>query len=579
MAMENITLRVPENNKEIFVEPAIDFIPDLLNTNRNRIQKYKFEINGIPFKVLREKTREELLHNAVRYTDAIKSLIRNRPESSLYVSNNTRKGSTSQTFQDKLYINERALDHESIKNIPIIQTGHEPIFYYPGVWIKNHLTHHLAKKLGGVGVNMIVDNDACNRGFIYVPVLSERSASIRRVALIKNKDSVAYEEIVLDDIGMLLQFKDEVISILRKNVLNENVKTTVEHMQAAFEEFINRIVEYHQSGCVDMVGLLTSVRSELEENFSIDNLEVPVSWMCDTDGFYHFFLHILYNADRFLKIYNKELAEYRSAHKIRSKANPLPELKVVGSLVELPFWVWSKGGQRSKCYMQDDGEFVKITNRENVLCTLKKGEEVVENISRLKKSLEARFKIRSRAITTSMFSRLFFSDLFIHGIGGAKYDNITNEIIKEFFEIYPPAFVAISANVFLPLETFDLEAGALQVLQHDLEDMRYNPERYASGNVQNDTKFIRIVKEKQRLIAEMVVCGKDEKKRYFDQIKKLNKLMLIKVEGIFQKKQSEISTIHGKLAYNEVIKFREYPTCIYPMRIMKDYFSNVFCGV
>ncbi|HHT9129564.1 MAG TPA: hypothetical protein ACFYEC_01700, partial [Candidatus Brocadiaceae bacterium] len=425
--------------------------------------------------------------------------------------------------------------------------------------------------------NMIVDNDACNRDFIYIPVLSERPASIRKVALIKNKDNVAYEEIVLDDIGMLLQFKDEVISILRKNVLNENVKTTVECMQDTFEECINRIMEYHQRGCVDMVGLLTSERSEREENFSIDNLEVPVSWMCDTDGFYHFFLHILYNADRFSKIYNKKLAEYRSAHKIRSKANPLPELKVVGSLVELPFWVWSKGEQRSKCYLQDDGEFVKITNRESVLCTLKKGEEVGENMLRLKKSLEARFKIRPRAITTSMFSRLFFSDLFIHGMGGAKYDKITDEIIKEFFGIDPPAFVTISANVFLPLESFDLEAGALQVLQHDLKDMRYNPERYASGKVQNDTKFIRMVKEKQRLIAEMAVCGKDEKKRYFDQIKELNKLMLTKGEAEFQKKQSEIDIIHNKLAYNEVVKFREYPTCIYPVGVMRDYFLNVFC--
>ncbi|MBU6391361.1 MAG: hypothetical protein KGQ83_03905 [Planctomycetes bacterium] len=577
--MKNITLQVPEDNKDLFLEPAIDRIPDLLNINRNRIQNYKFEINGIPFKVLREKTREELLHNAVLYTNAVKSLIRNQPESCLCVSHNTRKGLPSQTFQDKLYINEHALDRESIKNIPIIQTGHEPIFYYPGVWIKNHLIQYLAMKLGGIGVNMIVDNDACNRGFIYIPTLSEKPASIRKVALIKNKDNVAYEEIALDDIGMLRQFKDEVISLLRKNVLNENVKIPAEYMQDTFEEFINRIMEYHQRGCVDMVGLLTSARSELEEDFSIANFEVPVSWMCDTDGFYHFFLHILYNADRFLKIYNKKLAEYRSVHKIRSKANPLPELKIIGRFVELPFWVWGKGEQRSKCYMQDDGGFIKITNREDVLCTLKKGEEVEENISRLKKSLEARFKIRPRAITTTMFSRLFFSDLFIHGIGGAKYDKITDEIIKEFFGIDPPAFVTISTNVFLSLERFDLEAGALQVLQHDLKDMRYNPERYASGKVQNDTKFINMVKEKQRLIAEMVVCDKDEKKRCFDQIKELNKLILTKVEGEFQKKQSEISTIHDKLAYNEVVKFREYPICIYPMRVMKDYFLNVFCGV
>ena len=56
-------------------------------------------------------------------------------------------------------------NYESIKNIPIIQTGHEPILCHPGVWIKNHLIQYLAKKLDGIGVNMIVDNDACNMGF------------------------------------------------------------------------------------------------------------------------------------------------------------------------------------------------------------------------------------------------------------------------------------------------------------------------------------------------------------------------------------------------------------------------------
>ena len=35
---------------------------------------------------------------------------------------------------------------------------------------------------------------------------------------------------------------------------------------------------------------------------------------------------------------------------------------------------------------------------------------------------ESGVKIRPRAILTTLYSRLFLSDLFIHGIGGAKYD-------------------------------------------------------------------------------------------------------------------------------------------------------------
>ena len=34
-------------------------------------------------------------------------------------------------------------------------------------------------------------------------------------------------------------------------------------------------------------------------------------------------------------------------------------------------------------------------------------------------------KLRSRALTTTMFVRLFLADAFLHGIGGAKYDEVT----------------------------------------------------------------------------------------------------------------------------------------------------------
>ena len=31
-----------------------------------------------------------------------------------------------------------------------------------------------------------------------------------------------------------------------------------------------------------------------------------------------------------------------------------------------------------------------------------------------------------------------------------------------------------------------------------------------------------------------------------------------------------------KLAYNEVVRFREYPLCLYPKKILRDYLLNVF---
>src|SRR3989338_6227618 len=232
MAMKNISYEIPKNNREVFLEPAIEHIPELALENRRKISGYKFEINGVPFQILRDKTRMEILRKAVYYTNRIKSLLRKDPSGPyLYDRNNMKKDTPLQVAQDKLCVNELTLDYETIKKIPIIQTGHEPILYHPGIWIKNHLAHYLVKKLGGISVNMIVDNDACNMGLMYVPILSKISASVGKVAFVKNKDHVACEEIVFDDFEPILQFKEEVIDLLSKNILREDVKTIVETVQ------------------------------------------------------------------------------------------------------------------------------------------------------------------------------------------------------------------------------------------------------------------------------------------------------------------------------------------------------------
>ncbi len=577
MAMKNITYEIPKNNREVFLYPALDRIPELILENRRKIHSYTFEINGIPFQEFRDKTRMEVLRQAVCYSNGIKSLIRKDPSGQRrYDRNRIQKDTSVQAAQDKLCINELTLDYETIKNIPIIQTGHEPILYHPGIWIKNHLTHYVANKLDGIGVNKIVDNDGCNMGFMYVPILSEKSASVGKVALVRDKDHVAYEEIVFDDFESIRQFKEEVIGLLSKNILREDIKTTIENMQDMFEQFVNRIDAYYQQGCRDMVGLLTAARRSLEEDFGIENLEAPVSWMCDTDGFYHFLLHILDEAERFVKIYNEKLAEYRRIHKIRSKANPLPDLKVLGDSIEIPFWVWKTGGQRSKCYMKNEGDDIKITDGAEVLVTLKKGDDVINTITRLKTLMEAGIKIRPRAITTTMFSRLFFSDVFIHGIGGAKYDTITDEIIKEFFGIDPPGFVTISATLFLPFVSYDVDVKELRELQRAISDMCYNPERYAPEDVQNVPEFMNRVHEKQRLIRMMAAGNSKEKRRYFGRIKELNRLMLSQIDPEMQKKQDEMQEIRNKLVFNEAARFREYPVCLYPTKVLREYMQSVF---
>ena len=570
MAMKNICYETPKNDKEVFIEPEISRILDLTRENKAILQQCRFSVNGISFQALRDKTREELLLKAVQYTNGIRALLRKAPCKWDFTGS-------------------------SVCKVPIIQTGHEPIFYHPGLWIKNHLAHHIAQAVGGIGINIIVDNDACTMGFLSVPTVSENSLYVQKIPLVTGKDRVAYEEIVFDDVTILLRFRDEVVALLKKNTLNadalngkpmgkdsaiqplrKNTKTTITDMRAAFEGYFAHAVACRERGCVDMVGLLTAARVAMEEDFQIKNLEIPVSLMCNTDGFYHFFLHIVHNAVQFARIYNAKLSEYRGIHKIRSKANPLPDLDVGNNVTELPFWVWKQGEERKRCYLLNEGNLLKITDGTHVVAILEKNEAGSENVQKLRALQEDRIKLRPRAITTTMFSRWLFSDVFIHGIGGAKYDTITDEIIREFFGISPPSYVTTSATLFLPLNFLDRDIGELQQVQRELRDMPHNPERYASKEMLNDTGFAYRVKEKKRILSVIEGCGMDEKKACFYQIKALNKLLFDQIQAEFLNKQNEQNALMNGLAHESALKFREYPVCLFPTDYLRVRHTNVF---
>ena len=52
---------------------------------------------------------------------------------------------------------------------PLVVTGHQPELFHPGVWVKNFATAAIARAHGGLGLNLIVDNDLPKSASIRVP--------------------------------------------------------------------------------------------------------------------------------------------------------------------------------------------------------------------------------------------------------------------------------------------------------------------------------------------------------------------------------------------------------------------------
>jgi hypothetical protein len=538
----------PKKNKEIFIEPAYEDIPGLIDLNKERFRSYDFHINSIPFSQFREQVRSETLKKAGEYTDKIRSLC-----SKLNISGTE---------------NLSIIKDSNTPEKDIIQTGHSPALAHPGVLIKHSLASRIAKKMNGIGINMVVDNDACHDNCLNIPDINGPDSSVERIEYLPGLRNLAFEEIRYADSTQLSAFKERVV----KSLHNPDMKKT-------FENFVNAVIKL-SGETLQFSDLFTFARHAFMTRFGISNLEVPVSLISETDSFLNFFLHITANVKYFVEIYNKKLREYRRLKKISSKANPLPNLTEKGFVVEMPFWMWKRDEPRKSLFASVANE-----SRISILCENRIVEHFdfgeknwsannLENLERLKTLISNDIKIRPKAIANTMYSRMFFSDLFIHGIGGAKYDLVTDEIVREFFGVEPPEYATISATLHMPYEPFDISSEDVNELKHFIKDIDYNPDRYVSDKIMEDAEMRSMVSEKKDLIAKESHNSK-EKHWTFDRLKQLNSLMKEKIKPLIKEKENEMEDLEKKLRYNSIVTNREYPFCLYPESMLEELFSRV----
>ena len=181
----------PKKNKEIFIEPAYEDIPGLIDLNKERFQSYDFNINGIPFSQFREQVRSETLKKAGEYTDKIWSLCSN----------------LNIPYTENLSCIKDSFNPEK----DIIQTGHSPALAHPGVLIKHSLASSIAKKMNGIGINMVVDNDASNDNCLNIPDINGPDSSVEKIEYLPGLRNLAFEEIRYADSTQLPAFKESVL--------------------------------------------------------------------------------------------------------------------------------------------------------------------------------------------------------------------------------------------------------------------------------------------------------------------------------------------------------------------------------
>jgi hypothetical protein len=264
--------------------------------------------------------------------------------------------------------------------------------------------------------------------------------------------------------------------------------------------------------------------------------------------------------------YNDSLAEYRRVYHERSAAQPVPDLACDGPRMELPLWAWRAGERRRRLWVEDaPGGGVRLTADGAQVAALSADEVRRPDAAaaRLREARDRGWKVRPRALSMTLFVRLAVADVFIHGLGGALYDKITDAMFERLLGVRPPELILASATVHLPLETFPARPRDLEVARRAVRDWRYNPDRMLAAEALGRPGVRAPADEKRRLVAHRGAT-RAERRRDFLRVRDLNdRLAAFDADGP-ERARRRLAEVRRQLRANAILRGREYPYCLYP---------------
>jgi len=462
----------------------------------------------------------------------------------------------------------------------IIQTGHQPVFFYPGIWIKNIFLNQLLKSPlldKSLGLNIILDNDICKDLNLSLPALSSNgNLIVEEISFLPSTftPNLPFEEHPCPSLEVITKFTRDVIRGLKPLELeNKDIINNFKNFSRCLENSSRFCSQnYKRANLGEFLGL---ARRLYEKEIEPAYLEISFSQICDSDEFLSFFLEIIKNIKSFSEIYNKKLNEYRKLFKIRNWARPSPNLMIKENLTEIPFWIWKDGDERRKIFiLKEEGVNYLYSDSYGKIFLIEK--DGLKSLFSLKTILKQRgLKIRPKALLLTLFNRLFISDLFIHGLGGAKYDLVTDEIIREFFKVEPPHFLVVSCTLYLNFKSSPGTSDSkISALKKKIRDLEFNPERYVnelSLTKKEEIQIGELAEKKTELIKKIRrVLTSVEKRKISEEIKAINNFVVEKVKPLKCELSKKLEDGEEKMKQSKAYAFREFPYCFFSAKELRN---------
>jgi hypothetical protein len=433
---------------------------------------------------------------------------------------------------------------------PMILSGHQPQLFHVGVWFKNFVLDQLARRSRAIAINLIIDNDLSAVAAIRVPGGTVEEPFVETVAYDLGANEIPFEERAILDREKFNTFADRVVQTIGPLVANPVVRTWWPRAIAIAQR------ETNLGRCI------AQARHQLEREWGLRTLEVPWSTVCETDTFRHFVLHLLNDLPQLHRVYNESLLEYRHINRIRSRSHPVPELETNDDWLETPLWVWtSQDPRRRRLFARRSGDSIELADSGKNRWLL--NPQPAGGLTDLAQRMNAGVKIRPRALVTTMYARLVLSDLFVHGIGGGKYDQLTDAIIHRWLRIDPPQFQVVTATAKLPIARPEVSVREMRDVEWLLRDLRFNPDRHLSQGGSASA----LIAEKRQWLAMDTVDGNGRQRHVA--IDRINKALQSYVQELRSTTEDRRARLEELLQRERLLGSREFSFCLFPERTLR----------
>jgi hypothetical protein len=547
-------VRSPRIDETWIALPELPRAAGLGHANRQQFAARDVSVQGRSLALLRAWTRREVLAAASEYTAGILG----RPVSDVGADTADPAGAV-------WYVG-----------------GHQPTLFHPGVWVKNFVVGALARREQGIGLNLVVDNDTLSTTAVRVPAGTRDQPRVDQILFDEPRSTRPWEEARLINRALFESFPARV----EEKLSDWGIRPLLGEFWPAAVRQADRSDR--------LADCLTAARHCRERQWGNSNLELPLSRLCRLDPFLWFTAHLLAHMPRFHAHYNEVLREYRHVNRVRGRTHPVPDLRQDGGWFEAPFWIWKEGDVvRQRLFARQEGKEVLLSNGTDVLAALPltAEKEACCAVEALRDLQNRGWRLRTRALTTTLFARLCLADLFVHGLGGAKYDEMTDRLIARFFHLPAPGFLLLSATVRLPLAPHPVDPSDEVRLRRQLRELDYHSERHLPSAI--TPELAELVAEKNALIAaqhEVAAARGGEPSAQaprglpagferFRRLQQVNRRLAQFTQPERQRLRDELTRTSEQLAANVVLQNREYPFCLFPAEKLQRFMDHVCSGL